>query len=100
MVLIAEAIEHARDMFVAELREHVGLALKRGDRLLLRVGTGESIDHLGQRTRARGQPQVLGEIDEFHPATAQRPDHAVTSANDGVGRNHPFRQNLIISSVL
>ena len=34
MVLVAEAIEHARDMFVAELREHVGLALKRGDRLL------------------------------------------------------------------
>ena len=35
MVLVAEAIEHARDMLVAELREHVGLALKRGDRLLL-----------------------------------------------------------------
>ncbi len=35
VILLAEAIEHARDVLVAELREHVGLALKRGHRLLL-----------------------------------------------------------------
>ena len=100
MVLVAEAIEHARDMFVAELREHVGLALKRGDGLLLRVGTGEAVDHLGQRARPRRQPQVLGEVDELHPAPAKRLHHAVTSADDCVGRNHAYAKNLTITSIL
>ena len=100
MVLVAEAIEHARDMFVAELREHVGLALERGHRLLLRVRAGETIDHLGQRARPRSQSQVFGEIDEFHPASTERLHHTVAAADDSIGRNHAFSQNLTITSTL
>src|SRR5882762_1413549 len=95
-VLGAEAIEDARNVFVAELREHVGLALKRGDCLLLHVGTGEAIDHLGQRARARREAKILGEINELHATAAERFDDAITAADDSVGLNHPVIENLII----
>ena len=88
MVLFAEAIEDARDMFVAELREHVGLALKRGDRLLLHRRVGEAVDHLGQRARARREAHILGEIDHFHAAAAERFGDAVAAADYGVGLDH------------
>ncbi len=88
MVLLAEAIEDARDVFVVELCEHVGLALEGGHRLMLHVGTGEAVDHLGQRASPRGEPQVLGEVDELHPAAAERPHDLVPAADYGVLVEH------------
>jgi hypothetical protein len=90
MVGLAETIEDARDVFVGELREHVGLALEGGDRLLLQVGTGDAIDHLGQRAGAAGETQVLREIDQLHAAAAERSDDPIASADYGAGRNHLY----------
>jgi hypothetical protein len=87
-ILLAEAIEDPRDMFVGELREHVGFTLERGNGLLLHLGTGKRIHHFRQRRGTRGQPQILGEIDHFHAAAAERFDDAITSANYGVGCDH------------
>ena len=67
-ILLAETIEDARDMLVAELREHVGLALKRGNCLLLHTWIGEAVDHLSQCARSRCETQILCEVDELHAA--------------------------------
>jgi hypothetical protein len=88
MVGLAEAIENSRNVFIAELREHLGLAPERRDRLLLCLATGKAVDHLRERAAPRRQPQILGEVDEFHTATADRPDHPITSADYGVGIDH------------
>ena len=88
MVGFAEAIEDARDVFVGELREHVGLALEGRRRLLLQVGTGEAIDHFRQRAGAAGEPQILREIDQLHAAAAERSNDPIASADYGAGRDH------------
>jgi hypothetical protein len=75
-------------MLVAELREHVGFALKSADRLLLGLDTGERIDHFRQRTFARSQAQILGQVDQFHATAAECFDDAITAANYGVRSNH------------
>ena len=87
-VLFTEAVEDAGDVLVVEPRQHVGLALEGVDRLALRVGVGEIVDHLGQCAAARGKAQVLGQVDQLHPAAAERLHDAVAAADYGVWRNH------------
>src|SRR5579863_718156 len=93
MVGLAEAIEDPRNVFVGELREHVGFTLKGGDRLLLQVGTANAVDHFRQRARTSREPQILGQIDQLHAPAAERSDHPVASADYGAGRDHLDRDD-------
>src|SRR6266849_5469102 len=81
MVGLAEAVEDPRDMLVVEVCKHVGLALEGADRLALHVGAGEAVDHLRECASARREPQILGEIDEYHAAAAERFDYPVAPAD-------------------
>jgi hypothetical protein len=81
MIALAKAIEHARNMFIIQLREHIGLALKGADRLFLGLDAAKRIDHLSQSAFTSTQAQIFGEVDQFHAASAEGSDDAIPASN-------------------